>query len=64
MIHNKQIRTMPGGRQLLDLLALVSAMRHRLPGHTEEHARLTVIEGRLQGIRDSIVDEILAQNRR
>ena len=57
-LYNAAIRTeTPGGAKLLDLLELVSKMKQRqwVPDVAK---MLTVIEDRIQGIRDEMVDEI------
>ena len=45
----------PGGAELLDLLELVSSMRTRTP---EESKKLTVIEDRMQGIRNAMLADV------
>lgn len=57
-LYNAALRTeTPGGAELLDLLELVSKMKQRqwMPDVTK---MLTVIEDRIQRIRDKMVEEI------
>lgn len=57
-LYNTAIRAeVPGGSDLLDLLELVSAMRGRCGNH-EELAKLTIIEDRIQTIRERMLIDV------
>jgi len=59
---NKQIRTLPGGSELLDVLEYVH--RQRLSSHPIRNPKgmLEEIEDRIQQVRDKMREQVIANN--
>ncbi|MGB3222495.1 MAG: helix-turn-helix transcriptional regulator [Desulforhopalus sp.] len=58
-LYNAAIRAeCPGGSELLDLIELVSKMRHQRAVSIDEYSKLLIVEDRLQVIRDRMYHDV------